>query len=64
MKNKKIYFNRDKESRETHVGISCRGVLAISKHLSNILQTGELVEEVVVSKMEITTQHGAIEGKT
>ena len=25
---------------------------------------GELSEEVVVSKMEITTQHGAIEGKT
>lgn len=40
------------------------GVPAISKHLSNIFQTGELLEEVVVSKMEITTQHGAIEGKT
>lgn len=40
------------------------GVPAISKHLSNIFQTGELVEEVVVSKMETTTQHGAIEGKT
>src|SRR5699024_1017715 len=40
------------------------GVPAISKHLSNIFQTGELIEEVVVSKMETTTQHGAIEGKT
>lgn len=37
---------------------------AISKHLKNIFDEGELIEEVVVSKMEITTQHGAIEGKT
>lgn len=39
-------------------------VPAISKHLKNIFESGELREEVVVSKMEITTQHGAIEGKT
>ena len=37
---------------------------AISKHLKNIFEQGELKEEVVVSKMETTTQHGAIEGKT
>lgn len=37
---------------------------AISKHLKNIFSEGELDEEVVVSKMETTTQHGAIEGKT
>ena len=37
---------------------------AISKHLKNIFEQGELIEEVVVSKMEITTQHGAIPGKT
>ena len=37
---------------------------AISKHLKNIFSEGELEEEVVVSKMEITTQHGAIAGKT
>ena len=30
------------------------GVPAISKHLSNILEEGELVENSVVSKMEIT----------
>lgn len=35
-------------------------VPAISKHIKNIFESGELVEEVVVSKMEITTQHGAI----
>ena len=36
---------------------------AISKHIKNIYESGELDEKVVVSKMEITTQHGAIEGK-
>lgn len=39
------------------------GVPAISKHLKNIFEEGELSREVVVSKMEITTQHGAIEDK-
>lgn len=37
---------------------------AISKHLKNIFEEEELQKEVVVSKMEITTRHGAIEGKT
>ena len=37
---------------------------AISKHLKNIFDEGELQEEVVVSKMEMTTPHGAMEGKT
>ena len=40
------------------------GVPAISKHLKNIFDEGELDKDVVVSKMEITTQHGAIEEKT
>ncbi len=40
------------------------GVPAISKHLKNIFETGELIENMVVSKMEITTQHGAIPNKT
>lgn len=31
------------------------GVPAISKHLKNIFDEGELIREVVVSKMEITT---------
>lgn len=39
------------------------GVPAISKHLKGIFEDGELDKEAVVSKMEITTQHGAIEGK-
>lgn len=40
------------------------GVPAISKHLKNIFQSGELDEKVVVSILENTTQHGAMEGKT
>lgn len=39
------------------------GIPAVSKHLKKIFETGELREEVVVSKMEITTTHGAIAGK-
>ncbi len=39
-------------------------VPAISKHLKNIFDEGELVEKVVVSKMEITTKHGFIDEKT
>jgi hypothetical protein len=39
-------------------------VPAISKHLKNIFEEGELAEEVVVSKMEITTIHGAMLDKT
>jgi len=37
---------------------------AISKHLKNIFESGELDEKVVVSILEHTTQHGSIEGKT
>jgi hypothetical protein len=36
---------------------------AITKHLKNIFEEVELDEKVVSSKMELTTQHGAIEGK-
>ena len=39
-------------------------VPAISRHLKHIFEEGELNEKVVVSKMEITTKHGAMEGKT
>ncbi|MFA4925008.1 MAG: virulence RhuM family protein [Ignavibacteriaceae bacterium] len=37
---------------------------AVTKHLKNIFETGELNEEVVSSILEHTTQHGAIKGKT
>jgi predicted XRE-type DNA-binding protein len=39
-------------------------VPAISKHIKNIFNQNELIESMVVSKMEITTQHGAINNKT
>jgi len=39
-------------------------VPAISKHLKNIFEEGEVEEKVAVSILEITTQHGAIAGKT
>lgn len=39
------------------------GIPAISKHLKKIFEEGELEEKVVVSILETTTEHGAIEGK-
>jgi len=39
-------------------------VPAISKHLKNIFEEGEIDETVVISKMETTTLHGAIADKT
>src|SRR6185312_13854236 len=36
----------------------------ISRHLKNIFESDELKKEVVVAKNAITTQHGAIKGKT
>lgn len=35
----------------------------ITRHISNIFKEGELDEKVVCSYFELTTQHGAIEGK-
>jgi hypothetical protein len=40
------------------------GVPAISKHLKNIFESGELEEEVVISILETTTEHGAVAGLT
>lgn len=40
------------------------GVPAISKHLKNIFESGELQEEVVISILETTTEHGAVAGLT
>ncbi|HUH57046.1 MAG TPA: RhuM family protein [Pseudomonadales bacterium] len=37
---------------------------AITKHLKNIFESGELDEQVVCSVLEHTTEHGAIAGKT
>lgn len=40
------------------------GVAAISKHLKNIFDSGELQEELVISILETTTEHGAVAGLT
>jgi len=40
------------------------GVPTISKHLKNIFESGELVEEVVISFLETTSEHGAVAGLT
>lgn len=40
------------------------GVPAISKHLKNIFDSGELVEGVVISILETTSEHGAVAGLT
>ena len=37
---------------------------AITKHLRNVFESGELLENSVSSILEHTTQHGAIGGKT
>ncbi len=39
-------------------------VPAISKHLKNIFESGELNDKEVISILETTTHHGAIKGKT
>jgi hypothetical protein len=36
----------------------------ISEHIKNVFSEGELDEKVVFRKFRITTQHGAIAGKT
>lgn len=39
-------------------------VPAVSKHLKKIFEEGELDEKVGISKMEISSPHGAIPDKT
>lgn len=36
----------------------------VSEHIKHIFEEGELDEKVAVRNFRITTQHGAIEGKT
>ncbi len=57
--NESIWITQKAMSNIFDVSIS-----AISKHLKNIFADGELDKEVVISKMENTTKHGAIKGKT
>jgi hypothetical protein len=41
-----------------------KGRSTITEHITNIFKDGELNEEVVCRNFRLTTQHGAIEGKT
>lgn len=41
-----------------------RNKSTISRHVKNVLESGELEKEEVVAKNAITTQHGALKGKT
>ncbi|MCK9507926.1 MAG: virulence RhuM family protein [Pigmentiphaga sp.] len=41
-----------------------KGRSTITEHIQNIFKEGELNEEVVCRNFRLTTQHGAIEGKT
>jgi DNA-binding CsgD family transcriptional regulator len=41
-----------------------RDVKTIGKHINNVFAEGELIRNVVVANFAITTQHGAIPGKT
>ena len=40
------------------------GVHTVSKHLKNIFEEGELIADSVVSKMEITTPHVAMDDES
>ncbi len=59
LQNETIWMPQSKIAELFNVNIP-----AISKHLKNIFESGELDEKVVVSILEITTQHGAIVDKT
>lgn len=41
-----------------------KGRSNITDHIQNVFKEGELTEEVVCRNFRLTTQHGAIEGKT
>jgi hypothetical protein len=51
-------------SQEQMSGLFDKAKSTISEHIKNIFEEGELNEKVVVRNFRITTQHGAIEGKT
>ncbi|MGJ8655854.1 MAG: virulence RhuM family protein [Akkermansiaceae bacterium] len=59
LSNETLWLNQPRMAELFSVGIP-----AISKHLKNIFESGELEEKVVVSILETTTQHGAVKGKT
>ena len=51
-------------TQEQMTNLFCKSKSTISEHIRNVFAEGELNEKVVVRKFRITTQHGAIAGKT
>ena len=59
LENKTVWLNQDQIA-----SLFNKSKSTIVEHISNIFKEGELDEKVVVRKFRITTQHGAMEGKT
>ncbi|MBN2746238.1 MAG: virulence RhuM family protein [Bacteroidales bacterium] len=51
-------------SQEQMAALFGKGRTTITEHIQNIFKEGELSEEMVCRNFRLTTQHGAIEGKT
>ena len=51
-------------SQEQMASLFGKGRSTITEHIQNIFKEGELKEEMVCRNFRLTTQHGAIEGKT
>ena len=59
LENKTVWLNQDQIA-----SLFNKSKSTIVEHISNIFKEGELDEKVVVRKFRITTQHGAMTGKT
>lgn len=51
-------------SQEQMASLFGRNRVAITQHIGNIFKEGELQKDVVCKEFLLTTQHGAVQGKT
>lgn len=51
-------------SQEQMASLFEKGRTTITEHIQNIFKEGELIEEMVCRDFRLTTQHGAVKGKT
>lgn len=51
-------------SQEQMASLFGRNRVAITQHIANIFKEGELQKDVVCKEFLLTTQHGAVQGKT
>ena len=51
-------------TQDTIATLYDKGRSTVTEHIQNVFQEGELDEKVVCRNFRLTTQHGAIEGKT